>query len=81
MAKMSMNYIIGIVFTLIVVSILLPIGLGYISLMGDTIVTVNGTDYALDTILDPTVLMLFTTLVPLGVAISIVMFFLGGRKS
>ena len=78
---MSMNYIIGIVFTLIVVSILLPIGLGYISLMGDTIVTVNGTDYALDTILDPTVLMLFTTLVPLGVAISIVMFFLGGRKS
>ena len=81
MAKMSMNYIIGIVFTLIVVSILLPIGLGYISLMGDTIVTVNGTDYALDTILDPTVLMLFTTLVPLGVAISIVMFFLGGRKT
>ena len=78
---MSMNYIIGIVFTLIVVSILLPIGLGYISLMGDTVVTVNGTEHALDTILDPTVLMLFTTLVPLGVAISIVMFFLGSKKS
>ena len=78
---LSTNKIIGIVFTLIIVSILLPIGLGYISLMGETIVTINGTDYALSGILDPTVLMLFTTLIPLGVAISIVMYFIGGKKS
>ena len=80
MAKLGMNQIIGIVFTLIVVSILLPIGLGYISLMGETVVTVNETAYALSDILDPTVLMLFTTLIPLGVAISIVMYFLGSKK-
>ena len=80
MARLSMNYIIGIVFTLIVVSILLPIGLGYISLMGDVNVTVGTTSGLLSTIVDPTVLMLFTTLVPLGVAISIVMYFMGSKR-
>ena len=78
---LSSGKIIGIVFTLIIVSILLPIGLGYISQMGAVNVTIgNAEAVALSTLVDPTVLMLFTTLVPLGVAISIVMYFMGNKR-
>jgi len=84
MANISMGYVIGIAVTLIIIGFILPYGLGYLSDMGafnftsfeygnvnDTTVTKTLTD-----VIDPTVLQLLTTLIPIGVAISLLAYFI-----
>jgi hypothetical protein len=72
----NMGKIVGIVITLIIIGVLLPIGLGYVSSMGDVSVTVNNTTSALSSLVDPTVLTLMTVMIPIGVAISLLLYFI-----
>lgn len=70
-----------LVVSLILIAVLLPIGIGLVSVMGEMAVSytvANGTlvTSALKDIVDPTVLLLLTTLIPIIVAISIGMYFL-----
>jgi hypothetical protein len=70
-----------LVVSLVIIAVLLPIGIGLVSVMGNMAVTytnASGTELtvALSTIVDPTVLLLLTTLLPIIVAISIGMYFL-----
>ena len=69
------------VVALIVIAVLFPIGLGLIGNAGETSIALthpNGTAYTdqLKNIVDPTVLILLTVLVPILAVIGIVMFFL-----
>jgi hypothetical protein len=74
--KVPMNWIISIVVALIVASIMLPIGLGYMSEMGSQQFTIGNTTYTLSDSLDSSVLTLLTVIVPLGVAISLLLYFI-----
>lgn len=81
MANMSVKYIIMAVVALIVIAVLFPIGLGLIGNAGNTLVSVviaNGSTVPtpLSELVDPTVLILLTVLVPILAVIGIVMFFL-----
>ena len=82
MASISIKYIIMAVVALIVIAVLFPIGLGLIGNVGETWVSgfadVNGTAYSdqLKNLVDPTVLILLSILVPILAVIGIVMFFL-----
>ena len=68
--------VILIVVSLVVISVILPIGLGLTSAMGDVNVTINGVPTPLDELVDPTVLTLLTTLLPILVVVSIAMYFI-----
>jgi len=76
MANLSMSYVIGLAFVLIMVAFLLPYGLGYLSDMGAFNITINGESKLLSDVVDPTVLQLITTLIPIGVAISLLAYFI-----
>lgn len=69
-----------LVVSLVIIAVLLPIGIGLVSVMGEMTVTYTNASgaqtVALSTIVDPTVLLLLTTLIPIIVAISIGMYFL-----
>ena len=70
------------VVALIVIAVLFPIGLGLVGAAGNTWVNIgadeNGTALFdnLNAVVDPTVLILLTVLVPILAVIGIVMFFL-----
>lgn len=69
--------VIGIVVALIVIAIILPIGLGYVSNAGSTMITLaNGTEVALSTLVNPAVLTLLTVLLPILAVIGITMWFI-----
>ena len=73
----SVRYIIMAVVALIVIAVLFPIGLGLIGNAGETWVSLNSTTQdQLKNLVDPTVLILLTVLVPILAVIGIVMFFL-----
>ena len=81
MANISIKYIIMAVVALIVIAVLFPIGLGLIGNAGETWVGLTGangtsTSDQLKNLVDPTVLILLTVLVPILAVIGIVMFFL-----
>lgn len=81
MANINVRYIIMAVVALIVIAVLFPIGLGLIGNAGNTLVAIGnstgGTDLVpLNELVDPTVLILLTVLVPILAVIGIVMFFL-----
>lgn len=69
-----------LVVSLVIIAVLLPIGIGLISVMGEMTVSFTNASGAqvvpLSRIVDPTVLLLLTTLIPIIVAISIGMYFL-----
>jgi hypothetical protein len=65
-----------IVVSLIIIAVVLPIGLGLVSAMGDTYVSINGTATKLSTLVDPTVLTLLTVLLPILVVVSIALYFI-----
>lgn len=75
-----MSRAIIIAIALVVIAIILPIGLVYISEAGSTTVSINGTDVALEDSADPAVLTLLTILLPILVVIAIVMYFLPRTK-
>lgn len=64
--------------SLMVIALILPLGLGLISGAGDTMITVNGTSTALSELVDPSVLVLLTVLIPIlaviGIAVAYVSF-------
>ena len=75
--NISVKYIIMAVVALIVIAVLFPIGLGLIGNAGETWVSLNSTTSdQLKNLVDPTVLILLTVLVPILAVIGIVMFFL-----
>ena len=79
--NISVKYIIMAVVALIVIAVLFPIGLGLIGNAGNTLVAIviaNGSTVLtpLSELVDPTVLILLTVLVPILAVIGIVMFFL-----
>lgn len=70
-----------LVVSLVIIAVLLPIGIGLVSVMGDIGVTytlANGSTVtqALSELVNPTVLTLLTTLLPIIVAIGIAMYFM-----
>ncbi|MGB5911855.1 MAG: hypothetical protein WBH31_11730 [Promethearchaeia archaeon] len=72
----STRQIVYTVVSLIIISALLPIGLGLTSAMGQVNVTINGVPTALSTLVDPTVLTLLTTLLPILVVVGIAMYYI-----
>ena len=73
--------IVEMVVTLIVISVLLPLGLGLVSVMGSAPVTytlINGSSVTvlLSSLVNPTVLTLLTTLLPILVVIGIAMYYI-----
>lgn len=72
----STRDIIMITVSLIIMGVVLPIGIGLISGAGNITVAINGTDTAVSTLADPTVLTLLTVLVPIlaivGIAIGLI---------
>ena len=81
MANISVKQIIMVVVALIVIAVLFPIGLGLVGNAGDTLVGItNSTGGIVPTplseLVDPTVLILLTVLVPILAVIGVVMFFL-----
>ena len=78
-----MNYLasntqqtVGIVVSLIVIAVIMPLGLGLISGAGATNVTVNGVEAALSTFVDPAVLTLLTVLLPILAIIAVIVYFI-----
>ncbi|GAH74318.1 unnamed protein product, partial [marine sediment metagenome] len=58
-------------------AVILPLGIGLVSIMGDALVTLpNGTQVALSTVADPTVITLLTILLPILAVIGIIMGFI-----
>jgi len=78
MASLSVKGVIMIAVSLMVIALILPLGLGLISGAGDTMITVNGTSTALSELVDPSVLVLLTVLIPIlaviGIAVAYVSF-------
>lgn len=72
----STKDIIMITVSLIIMGVVLPIGIGLISAAGDITVAINGTQTAVSTVADPTVLTLLTVLVPIlaivGIALGLI---------
>lgn len=74
------NQIIMIVVSLVIIAVILPLGLGLVSAMGDVNVTVNGVPTPLSELVDPTVLTLLTTLLPILVVVGIAMYYIPSRN-
>lgn len=65
---------------LLVVAIIFPISLGYLGGAGDSTVTINGTASALSTLVDPSVLVLLTILLPIVAIIAVILGYLQYTK-
>lgn len=66
-----------IVIALIVIGLIFPLGLGMVSIAGDTLITLaNGSQVALSTVVDPAVLTMLTVLLPILAVIGITIGFL-----
>ena len=72
----SVKNVIMVVVSLVVIAVVLPLGIGLISAMGDASVTVNGTAYLLSELADPTVITLLTILLPILAVIGIILAFI-----
>lgn len=77
MAGANVKTVIMIVVSLIVIAVILPLGIGLVSVMGDSQITLaNGSSVALSTIVDPAVLTLLTVLLPILAVIGVLMYFI-----
>lgn len=76
------NKIIMLAVALIIVAVIFPIALGLIAVAGDVVVGGNATNpVILSEVIDPTVLVLLTVLLPIIAIIAVVMYFLPRAKS
>ena len=92
MAPPGVKPIIMAVVSLMVIALMFPLGLGLISMAGDYIITVGtafnatGLDEAavpavlLSDVVDPSVIMLLTVLLPILAVIGIIMYFVPSSK-
>ena len=69
---MDIKKVVMLVFGLIIIAILLPLGIVYVSTMGDQYVWINGTQVLVSSVIDPSVLTILTIVLPLIVVIAIV---------
>lgn len=76
MARISMNEIVGISVALILIAVVMPLGIGLLSAADQTVVTINGTGYALSELADSTVITLLTILIPIMAVIAVVLGFM-----
>lgn len=73
--------IIMLAVALIIVAVIFPIALGLLGLSGEVIVSnATGTPRTLSDVIDPTVLVLLTVLLPIIAIIAVVMYFLPKSK-
>jgi len=70
------NKMVNLMMGLILTGMLLPIGLLYVYVGQYVNITYGGITYVLGTVMDPTVVMLFTVILPLIVLIGVIMQFL-----
>ncbi len=68
--------VIGIMVTLVIIGAILGLGLVSVSVIGAQTWTVNNVTYTVSNVVDPTVLTLLTTVVPIMVVISLAMYFI-----
>lgn len=71
---------ISIALSLFIISIVLPLGLAYISGIGSTYVVVGGTNQTVSQWVDPSVLTLLTILLPVMAVIGILLYFVPKMK-
>ncbi|MFX1504213.1 MAG: hypothetical protein ACFFDH_24850 [Promethearchaeota archaeon] len=76
----SPRSLLELVLSLILVSILLPIGVIYIASVGDSAVVINGTTVAWTDVVDPAITTLLATVLPLVVCIGIITAFIYGAR-
>lgn len=74
--ELSAKRIIMVVVTLFIIGAILAIGLVSVSVIGEQVVNIGGVNYTVSDVLDPTVLTLLTTLLPILVVIGIAMYFI-----
>ena len=68
--------VIGIMITLFIIGAILGLGLVSVSVIGSQQWTVNNVTYTVSDVVDPTVLTLLTTVVPIMIVISLAMYFI-----
>jgi hypothetical protein len=68
--------VIGIMITLVIIGAILGLGLVSVSVIGSQSWTVNNVTYVVSDVVDPTVLTLLTTVVPIMIVISLAMYFI-----
>lgn len=68
--------VIGIMITLVIIGAILGLGLVSVSVIGSQTWTVNNVTYTVSEVVDPTVLTLLTTVVPIMIVISLAMYFI-----
>ena len=71
MGKMNMASIIGLVLSLIVTGLLVPTGILYLYVGQFVNVTVGGITYTFGTVVDPIIVTLFCTILPIVIIIAI----------
>lgn len=83
MANISIRQVIMVVVALMVIGLIFPLGLGMTAIAGDVLITVpfnmtglNETQLALKYVVDPSILTLLTTLLPILAVIGITIAFL-----
>ena len=80
MASTNFQKVIGLAVALIIIAVIYPIALGLIGNAGNVIVNATSGQTLAD-VIDPTVLVLLTTLLPIIAIIAVVMMFLPGKSS
>ena len=76
MAQLSAKQIIMTVVLLIIMGSTLAIGLVSVSVIGSQVVEIAGVNYTVSEVVDPTVLTLLTTLLPILVIIGLALYFI-----
>ena len=81
------NRVIMIVIALMVIGVVLPLGIGMIAIMDEVLISVpfnmtglNETQLPLSEVVDPSIIVLLTVLLPILAVIGIIMYFLPSKS-
>ncbi len=77
---LSTDKIMGIALSLVLISILAPIFLTYLSTIDVQQIVVNGTTYTVGNEVDSSVLIMFSTILPLVAGIGFIGYYVKGKK-
>jgi len=73
---LSAKKLVSMVVLLFIIGSILAIGLVSVAVIGEQVINIGGVNYTVSEVLDPTVLTLLTTLLPILVVIGIAMYFI-----
>jgi len=73
---LSAKKLVSMVVLLFIIGSILAIGLVSVAVIGEQVINIGGVNYTVSEALDPTVLTLLTTLLPILVVIGIAMYFI-----